>query len=147
MTNHDIVVRKLDSDDLDIFAAFIRWNADDQSQIVPEKTYLVDWLSGDFNHVFVALYNGQVIGGLTAYSLPMYQKNDSELFIYEIGVDENWQQQGIATMLISLCLDYARLNNYLCSYVATEPDNIPANKLYLKTGGQHANVSWYVFEN
>jgi N-acetylglutamate synthase-like GNAT family acetyltransferase len=56
-------------------------------------------LRQDF-HVFVALNNRKVIGGCTAYEIPMYKENVRKMFLYEIAVHHDYRRQKIGTKLI-----------------------------------------------
>lgn len=73
------------------------WEAEDEylNPAVPDDAYLHDLLSKETFHFFVAMSDALVIGGLTAYELRMYKKEETEMFLYEIGVEANYRQKGI----------------------------------------------------
>ena len=68
--------------------------------VVPSTSYLLEMLSKDDFHVIVALQNGNLLGGVTGYELPMYKRQIREMFLYEIAVRPEFRQQGIAKALI-----------------------------------------------
>ena len=43
----------------------------------------------------VATINNMIIGGLTAYEIEMYKNETSEMFLFEIDVDENYRQRQV----------------------------------------------------
>jgi aminoglycoside 3-N-acetyltransferase I len=54
-------------------------------------------------YILAALFEEEIVGGLTAYELPMYHADVAELYIYDIGVKAAFQRMGVASkMLISL---------------------------------------------
>ena len=73
--------------------------------------------------------------GLTAYELKMFKRETTEMFLYEIGVDEDHQQKGVATALIEFLKEICASKGIVEMFVGTEKDNIAARKLYATTGG------------
>lgn len=139
-------IRKLKPDEIALFQHFLHWNAEEESSPLPSEAYVQQWLGNPQNHAWVAYQKGQLVGGLTAFSLPLYQTENSELFIYEVGVDEAFRQMGLGKALVHACLHFAQEQGYSCAYVGTEPDNGPARKLYQSTGGAEETVSWFVYD-
>jgi aminoglycoside 3-N-acetyltransferase I len=63
------------------------------------------------NPAFVVLavfYNGEIIGGLTAYELPMYYADVAELYIYDIAVKPPFQRMGVGKRLLDTIKAYCR---------------------------------------
>ena len=112
---------------------------------IPNDNYLNDLLSKNSFHVFVALENNKVVGGLTAYELEMFPKEETEMFLYEIGVHENYRQKGIAAKLIEelkkICLE----KNIKIIFVGTSTDNKPAQQLYTASGGEMEEIPWFTY--
>lgn len=58
-----------------------------------------------------------VVGGLAAYVLPMFEQERSEVYIYDLAVDDAYRRRGIATALIrGLQRVAAERGAYRCSY-------------------------------
>jgi aminoglycoside 3-N-acetyltransferase I len=96
--------------------------------------------------VIVALNNGVVIGGLTAYELDMYKEETTEIFLYEIAVEPLYRRNGVAKELIESLKKVCVSKGIREMYVGTEKDNYPAIKLYKATGGKMEEIAWFVYD-
>jgi aminoglycoside 3-N-acetyltransferase I len=83
----------------------------------------------------VALQDDVIVGRLTAFEFDMYTDNAREVYLYEIDVDERYQNQGIGTQLIAFVKQICQKRGVQYMFVGTDADNLPAQKLYIKTGG------------
>lgn len=86
---------------------------------------------------FVALVasDGKAItGALAAYELPKFEQARSELYIYDLAVDEAHRRCGIATSLIAALQDHARAIGAWVIFVQADPPDEPAIALYRKLG-------------
>jgi len=140
--------KKLEATETSLAKALILWFQEDDlvpQPIAPSDYYLRNLLSREDFHILVALDGDKVIGGLTAFELPMYKEEVNEIFLYEIGVDENYRQQNIATQLIEHLKKIAAKKGIPEMYVGTEMNNLPAQKLYHKTGGKFEQIAWYIY--
>ena len=106
------------------------------NRIYPSELYLEFFLQNKKNHVVVATINNMIIGGLTAYEIEMYKNETSEMFLFEIDVDENYRQQGVGTLLIQKLKDVCTQQNIKQIFVIASRGNYPALKLYNTTGGK-----------
>ena len=102
--------------------------------LVPTNKYLHNLLSKDDFHVLVALQDDNLIGGLTAYELSMYKEEVNELFLYEIAVEPDYREIGVAKVLIAALKKLAVEKDIKEMYVGTSTDNLPAIKAYEKYG-------------
>lgn len=107
-----------------------------KNRTYPPELYLKFFLQNEKNHVLVATLNNIIIGGLTAYEIQMYKNETSEMFLFEIDVDENYRQQGVGTLLIQKLKDVCTRQNIKQIFVITSRGNHPALKLYNTTGGK-----------
>jgi aminoglycoside 3-N-acetyltransferase I len=82
-----------------VFAAAFDYSQS-QRDDVPGTTYMVSLLAKPDFFALVALDEGKVIGGLTAYELPLATSDKKELYIYDLAVDVCYRKQGIATALL-----------------------------------------------
>ena len=100
----------------------------------PSDDYLSSLLErGDFIPL-VAVTDGKVVGGLAAYVLTKFEQERSEIYIYDLAVDEAYRRQGIATGLINKLREIAREIGAYVIYVQADPPDEPAVKLYESLG-------------
>lgn len=116
---------------LEVFREVFDWEESEFS----DSSYLANLMGNPQFLVLVAMVENQIIGGLTAYLLPSYQTKRSSLFIYDLGVETNFQRQGIGKSLIDKLLDYAKKHQIQDVFVDTElEDNENSLAFYQKTG-------------
>jgi aminoglycoside 3-N-acetyltransferase I len=101
-------------------------------------------LLADEATIFLAAFDGkEPIGFVFGYELPRRHGVPSMLFIYELGVNEAYRRQGIATRLMTELEQIARSRGIGEGFVLTEPDNEAANILYESLGGERSDtVMW-----
>jgi aminoglycoside 3-N-acetyltransferase I len=100
----------------------------------PGAVYLAKLLARPEVIVLAALSNGEVVGGLVAYELPKIEQPRSEIYIYDLAVEEAHRQQGIATALIEALQPIARACGAWVIYVQADYGDDPAVALYTKLG-------------
>ena len=100
----------------------------------PSSTYLRDRLDDPNFIALVAVEEGAVIGGLAAYVLPKFEQERSEIYIYDLAVDENHRRAGVATALIDRLKDIAAERGAWVIYVQADHGDEPAIALYTKLG-------------
>jgi GNAT superfamily N-acetyltransferase len=70
----------------------------------------------------------------------------TEMFLYELGVEEASRGQGIATVLIQALAELARVRGCYGMWVLTDADNSAAVAAYRASGGQeptsHLMITW-----
>lgn len=145
--NYDII--RLSAGDMDLAGELIRqWNIDDgdSEALIPERDYLRQRLAQNDFHVLVARAGGEVVGGLTAYELPMFDKPEREMFLYEIGVIRLFRNRGIARALIDELKMICREKNIRVIFVGTSMDNSIARYLYESTGGVQEIIPWFTYD-
>lgn len=108
--------------------------------------YLKKFLSRDDFHVIVAVEDEKVIGGLTAYELVKYKREETEMFLYEIAVDKSHRRKVIASGLIECLREICISKGITEMFVATEMNNTPAKKLYESTGGEFEATAIYTYK-
>jgi aminoglycoside 3-N-acetyltransferase I len=82
----------------------------------------------------VALDDGSVIGGLTAYILPKLEQQRSEIYIYDIAVAETHRRRGIATALIGFLQDNAQSLGAGVIFIQAHIEDDAPVALYTKLG-------------
>ncbi len=102
----DYTYRELDASDthllqklMVVFAKAFEDTSTYQKAPAGEK-YLLDLLSKPHFITLVAIHNNNVVGGLVAYELEKFEQERSEIYIYDLAVDEDHRRKGLATHLI-----------------------------------------------
>jgi aminoglycoside 3-N-acetyltransferase I len=102
----------------------------------PDTNYLTRLLAQDHIIVLAALAQGKVVGGLVAYELPKIEQPRSEIYIYDLAVDEAHRRRGIATALIDALQPLARQCGAWVIYVQADYGDEPAIALYTQLGAR-----------
>lgn len=102
----------------------------------PGADYLQTLLGKDVFVALVALKNGRVVGGLTAYELPKFEQERSEFYIYDLAVSAKHRRRGIATALIQELRAIAKARGAYVVFVQADHDDAPAVALYTKLGAR-----------
>jgi ribosomal protein S18 acetylase RimI-like enzyme len=66
----------------------------------PRQAYFERLLGSDSFIAIAAFKNDAVVGGLAAYELKKFERERSEIYIYDLAVDAAHRREGIATALI-----------------------------------------------
>lgn len=109
---------------------------DDENRSLPSVEYTTQMLSRNDFHVIVALEDGKLIGGLTAYEMTMFKRETTEMFLYEIEVESAHRQKGVGKALIGFLKQICSDKGFVEMFVGTEKDNTAARALYAATGGK-----------
>ena len=133
-------VAVLSADDLPLFRAsmalFCRVFDDAESYqgAPPTDDYVRDYLDRPGNILLAATQDGAVIGALAAYVLQKFEQARSEVYIYDLAVDEAHRRKGIAMALIERLKVVARERGAYVIYVQADYGDDPAINLYSKLG-------------
>lgn len=100
----------------------------------PGREYMEKLLGRDDFIALAAVKNDKVVGALAAYELMKFEQPRSEIYIYDLAVDESHRRQGIATALIDNLRDIARERGAWVIYVQADYIDPPAIALYEKLG-------------
>ena len=118
---------------LDLFGAAFE-DPESYGAARPAPGYLKGLLGDPGFVALVALEGGTVVGGLAAYELRKFEQQRSELYIYDLAVDEGHRRRGIATALIDALKPIAAARGAWVIYVQADPVDAPAVALYAKLG-------------
>lgn len=135
-----IEIRRLTTADMPslraLNALFARAFADAESYASrpPTDDYLESVLRKEHILVLVANDGGAIVGGLVAYELDKFEQARSEIYIYDLAVDETHRRQGIATALIQALREIAAKRGAWVIYVQADYVDPPAIALYEKLG-------------
>jgi aminoglycoside 3-N-acetyltransferase I len=96
--------------------------------------------------VFVSILHNKVVGGLTAYILPAYYGNYSEVYIYDIAVNQEHQRKGLGMMLIDSLKKYCAAHTIKTMFVEAEEKDTQAINFYHRTKAVALNVVHFNYE-
>ncbi len=118
---------------------------DTYGKLPPTRDYLVELLGGPHFIAIAAILDGVVVGGLTAYVLTKFEQARSEIYIYDLAVDEPSRRRGIATSLIENLRFVAVDRGAWMIFVQADQDDTEAIELYSKLGRRtdvlHFNIA------
>ena len=109
--------------------------------------YLTRLLARDDFWAFAALVDGQLVGGLTAHTLPLTRAEVSEVFIYDIAVVPDWQRHGVGRQLMSTLRSEAAAAGITVVFVAADNEDTHALDFYQTVGGVPAPVTIFTFDD
>lgn len=126
-----IVVRPITRADASILEATPDGVFDDPVDLAAATRFLED----PRHHIIGALDEGALIGFLSAVVYEHPDKPRPNYWINELGVRESHQRQGVAKRLMQAALEQAKTLGCREAWVATESDNVAANKVYAAIEG------------
>jgi aminoglycoside 3-N-acetyltransferase I len=100
----------------------------------PTVEYLEHLLTSDSFIAIAASKDGEIVGGLAAYELRKFERERSEIYIYDLAVAEKHRREGIATSLIVELKRVAMERGAYVIYVQADLSDYPAISLYSKLG-------------
>ncbi len=100
----------------------------------PSDYYLTQLLSRPTFIALAALEGSRVVGGLIAYVLEKYEQERSEIYIYDLAVDEAFRRRGIARALIERLQSMAKDYGAWAIFVQADKVDTPAVRLYESMG-------------
>ncbi|QEL04311.1 GNAT family N-acetyltransferase [Olivibacter sp. LS-1] len=133
---NDLHIKKLSVNDLSCFENLIIMFEEVfemKKFSMPTSEYLGELLGKENFHVFVALKEDSVIGGLTAYTLNQYYSQKPLAYIFDLAVASLWQRQGIGNALIMHTRSYFQQNGYSEVFVQADKIDDYAVDFYRKT--------------
>ncbi|MFY0569430.1 GNAT family N-acetyltransferase [Archangium lansingense] len=92
-----------------------------------------------------AFVDNDIVGGLTAHTLPMTRAEYSEIFIYDIAVRSDHQRQGIGRRLIEELRAQAAGMGIRELFVPADNEDVHALDFYRALGGEAAPVTIFTF--
>ncbi|MCK9792264.1 GNAT family N-acetyltransferase [Isoptericola sp. 4D.3] len=87
--------------------------------------------------------DGRDVGFVSGVEM-RHPDKDPEMFLYELGVDEAWRRQGVASALLDALRDLARGLGCQGMWTGTEADNAAALATYRRAGAQVDRGSVFV---
>lgn len=139
----DVHIKKLSTGDLDQFTALINVFEEVfemENFLAPDQEYLENLLKNQNFLVYVAVFDERIIGGLTAYVLPSYYFQSSEVYIYDLGVDMPFQRKGTGRKLIDAIKTDCKALGLREVFIQADKIDQHAIDFYHSTGGKAADV-------
>jgi ribosomal protein S18 acetylase RimI-like enzyme len=144
----NIEVKKLSGQDLETFKKLILVFEDVfemKNFQMPDDDYLQQLLAKDSFYVFVALSEGKVVGGLTAYVLQQYYSRLPLVYIYDLAVQTAFQRKGIGKQLMTSIINYCKENGVEEVFVQADEVDDYAVEFYSSTGGRGERVRHFYY--
>ncbi len=145
---NDISIQKLTTGDLPLFLELIRLFEvvfEMKDFVMPPEAHLQQLLNREDFFVFVALADGKVAGGLTAYTLIQYYSIKPLVYIYDLAVANERQRRGIGRRLVHGLNEYCRRNGVEEVFVQADEVEDHAVAFYHATGGTAEKVVHFYY--
>jgi aminoglycoside 3-N-acetyltransferase I len=143
-----VVVRRLSSVDVAVarqtFAVMVEAFEEDPSAL--SDAYLERLLARPDFWVFSASIGDEVIGGLTAHTLPMTRTESDEVFLYDIAILQRFRRLGAGRMLIASLRRAARDVGITVVFVPVDEADEEATEFYRSLQGAESRVHFFVWE-
>jgi len=94
---------------------------------------------------FAALRGDEVVGGITAHTLPLTRTESSEVFIYDIAVAVEHQRAGVGRALVAALRTAAARAGMGDLFVPADNDDTHALDFYRRLGGAASAVTFFTF--
>jgi ribosomal protein S18 acetylase RimI-like enzyme len=124
--------------------AELRWLTADDAEAIVAASHLFDgparrdwaerFLAEPTHHICLAYAAGEPIGFVSAV-ITTHPDKGTEMFLYELAVDDGHQRRGIGRALVRALEERARALGCYGMWVLTEPDNAAALATYRSCGG------------
>jgi ribosomal protein S18 acetylase RimI-like enzyme len=124
----DIEVRRLRAEDVDAVG-----EASSLFDFPVDRQQAVLFLGREGHHILIAYVDGAPVGFVSGVETTHPDKG-TEMFLYELSVDERHRRRGIGTALVSALAGLARERGCYGMWVGTEPDNMEAIATYRSAG-------------
>ena len=108
--------------------------------------HLIKLLENTSFLVIAAISENEVIGGLTAYELPMVHIDGSEMFLYDMAVRPEYQRMGVGRALVQSLKEYCAKHKIGTFFVMAHEEDVHALEFYHATGGKSEKVVNFVYE-
>lgn len=92
------------------------------------------FLADERHHLLIAYVDDVPAGMVTGVEMTHPDKG-TEMFLYELGVDEPFRARGVGRALVSALADLARERDCHGMWTITDEDNAPALATYTRAGG------------
>lgn len=144
----NVTIEKLNNSDIGRFDALISLFEvvfEMKGFKMPGIAYLQRLLEKEGFYVFVALVDGRVVGGLTAYALEQYYSTKPLVYVYDLAVDTALQRKGIGKLLMTGITDYCKRIGVEEVFVQADLADTHAVEFYHSTGATAEDVIHFYY--
>jgi ribosomal protein S18 acetylase RimI-like enzyme len=110
-----------------------------------DARWTAEFLADPRHHIAVALVSDQVVGMATGVRY-VHPDKPPELWVNEVGVAPAHRRRGIGRQLLDALLECGRSLGCRQAWVATEPSNTAARRLYSSAGGRESPQPFVMVE-
>jgi len=142
-------IKFLTKEDLPIFKTLVNlFNIvfEEEVPTMGSDQHLLKLISNDGFVAIAVIFEGEVVGGLTAYELPMVYKDRSEIFLYDLAVKPECQRMGIGKGLIQELKEYCVKNGIKEFFVLAHEEDEHAIEFYHATDGKSEKVINFLYK-
>jgi len=108
-------------------------------------SYLTRILARPEFWAIAASVDGQIVGGLTAHTLPLTRLEEWEIFLYDIAVLPQYQRQGLGRQLVNALREQAAAEGITTTWVPADNEDTHALDFYRALGGEPVPVTIFTF--
>ena len=127
----DIIVRRLQPGDEATVCRVVEVFHEATSDTSRAATFLAN----PANYLLIAETDNTLVGFLMAYRLDRIDRSATQLFVYEIDVEPEYQRRGAGSTLMRYVADIVDREGMMEAFVITNRSNVPAMALFQRTGG------------
>ena len=140
-------VKRLTSGDRDVARALFALMADvfEEDSEVLSDGYLDRLLGREEFWVIAAFAGDDIIGGVTAHTLPMTRTASCEIVIYDVAVRRDRQRQGVGRRLVAELRAQAAARGIREVFVPADDADVHALDFYRALGGAASPVTIFTF--
>ncbi|WP_123040538.1 GNAT family N-acetyltransferase [Cohnella candidum] len=149
MEKDSIVYRKLVTNDETAFAGLVRLFNREFESVDPEyvNAQNIELLLGRPEFVCIAAFDGdEIVGGITAYELRMYDRPGSAMYLYDLAVAEKTRRRGIGSGLVRELQAYCRRTGIRELFVQADSSDEHALAFYDSLSGRPSMAVQYSFD-
>jgi aminoglycoside 3-N-acetyltransferase I len=107
--------------------------------------YLDELLRREDFWAIAVLAGDEIVGGLTAHTLPMTRSEAAEVFIYDIAVHAEHRRAGVGRLLMSTLREVTHAAGVRDRFVSVDAADDEAIAFYRAVGGAQADVMHFTF--
>lgn len=149
MEDQNIVYCKLGTGDEAAFAGLVRLFNREFESSDPEyvNRHNIEILLARPDFVCIIACDGdEIVGGVTAYELRMYDRPGSVMYLYDLAVAEKCRRRGIGSELVQKLQEYCHRMGIRELFVQADTSDAHALAFYDSLGGRPSGVVQYSFD-
>lgn len=108
------------------------------------KLHLAEKVAEDSGHIMLLAVEKNIVIGQILGNVHKHVDKHTELYIDDLAVSDSNLRRGVASLLVREVIEIGKQEGCKQVWIATEPDNDPANKLYESLGLNKSAA--YIFE-